>query len=61
MSFLNTIQFYDTSGSRLDSKWCKLAVCVRLELMLTHEIIGMCSYFQCFQWFKPYYHWKIRW
>jgi hypothetical protein len=48
MSFLNTVQFYETCG-RLDSEWCKLAVCVRFELMLTHEIIGMCSYFQCFQ------------
>jgi hypothetical protein len=40
VSFLNTVQFYETSGSRLDNEWCKLVVCVQFELMLTHEIIG---------------------
>jgi hypothetical protein len=43
MLFLNTIHFYETIGSRLDSKWCQLAVCVQFELMLAHEITERCN------------------
>jgi hypothetical protein len=45
---LNTVQFYEMSGNRLDSKRCKLADCVWFELMLTRETIGSVVIFSAF-------------